>query len=138
MQLARPEFVTIYEMSSDCTDVEQVDLELSYHSMTSVYENGRLFMTFNSSNSHVNRRIYFLNEDVYGLYYITNYGQCLVASYDLHHIHSLEQSLQRSSFGSCLVPVAKYEFKEPVLYDFIQSDYEDFDDFLHDIQSDDE
>ena len=32
--------------------------------------------------------------------------------------------------ADCVVPVSKYEFKEPVLFDFINSGFEDFEDFV--------
>ena len=90
---------------------------------------------FNSNNNHVNKRVFRLSEDVFGLYYITDFGQLIVSAYSLSGIHSLERDLRKSVLAPYLMATAKYEFKEPVLYEFIQSDFEDFNEFLEFIRS---
>jgi hypothetical protein len=42
----------------------------------------------------------------------------------------MEEDLAYSSLGSSLVPLGRFEFKDPVLYEFIQDDMEDFLDFI--------
>lgn len=64
------------------------------------------------------------------MYYITDFGQLIVSSYSLPGIHALERDLRKSVLAPYLMATAKYEFKEPVLYEFIQSDFEDFNEFL--------
>jgi len=138
MMLSRSEFITVYEMIADPEDISDEILEFNFNTMITPHENGRLFMTFNSNNDHVKKRIFRLSEDVMGLYYLTDYGQFLAASYDEEHIRILERSLISSTMGTYLIPTAKYEFKEPVLYEFINSDFTDFEEFLDIIRDDDE
>jgi len=130
MMLSRPEFVTVYDI---LTTPEEFDLnitELTSGTVFTVHENGKLFMSFNKNNDHVNSRVFRLNEDVSGLYFAADNGQMIIAAYSIKGIHAIEKDLRKSSLANSLLPVAKYEFKEPVLYEFIQSDFDDFEEFI--------
>jgi len=98
--------------------------------MQTIHENGRLYLEFNKNNDHVNKKIFRLNEDIHGLYFATDFGQLIIATYSLSEIHEIEKTLSKSEISTCIIPTAKYEFKEPILYEFIQSDFDDFSDFL--------
>lgn len=135
MMLARAEFVTVYEVLMTLDEFSGTLGQMTLNAMMTPHDNGKLFLSFNSNNNHVNKRIFQLSEDVFGMYYITDFGQLIVASYSLSGIHSLEKDLRKSVLAPYLVATAKYEFKEPVLYEFIQSDFEDFDEFLDFIRS---
>lgn len=130
MMLSRPEFITVYEVLMPPEEFNETMSRLVLHSTVTPHDNGSLYLAFNNNNDHVNRRIFCLNEDVFGLYYITDFGQLIVSSYSLSGIHALEKDLRKSVLAPYLIATAKYEFKEPVLYEFIQSDFEDFSDFL--------
>ena len=132
MMLAKPEFVTVYEVLLSDEDIDNNIGELSFdlNTIMSVHDNGRLFMSFKKNNDHVNDRVFRLSNDVNGIYFLTDYGQLIVAAYTLPDIRALESRLRNSLLAPFLVPSAKYEFKDPVLFEFIQSDFDDFDDFL--------
>ncbi len=130
MMLAKPEFVTVYEVLMESDEFSDTMGQMSLSTMMTPHDNGRLFLAFNNNNNHVNKRVFRLSEDVFGLYYITDFGQLIVSSYSLNGIHALEKDLRKSVLAPYLMATAKYEFKEPVLYEFIQSDFEDFNDFL--------
>jgi hypothetical protein len=130
MMLNHPEFITVYEILAEPEDFYRQFSEISGGSMQTLHDNGRLYMEFNKSNNHVNRKIFRLNEDIHGLYYATDYGQLIVAAYSLKDIHDIEKTLSKNEVGGSIIATAKYEFKEPILYEFIQSDFEDFTDFL--------
>ncbi len=130
MMLARAEFVTVYEVLMSPEEFSATLGQMTLGSMMTPHENGKLFLAFNKNNNHVNKRIFRLSEDVFGLYYITDFGQLIVSAYSLAGIHALERDLRKSVLAPYLMVTAKYEFKEPVLYEFIQSDFEDFNEFL--------
>ncbi len=130
MMLARPEFVTVYDILTSPEVFDMGMMELSINSMVTSHENGRLYMIFNNNNEHVNKRIFKMSEDVYGIYYVTSFGQLIAAAYSLENICSLEKDLSRSDLAKYLAIVSKYEFKDPILYDFIRSDFENFEEFL--------
>ncbi len=132
MMLAKAEFVTVYEvlLSDDDMNDNIGELTLNLDTVMSLHENGRMFMAFKKNNDHVNSRIFRLSNDVKGVYFLTDYGQLIVAAYSLSDIKFLEKKLKNSPLAPFLMTTAKYEFKEPVLFEFIQSGFEDFEDFL--------
>ena len=138
MMLAKPEFVTVYEVLLSDEDMENNigELTINLNTVMSTHENGRLFMAFKQNNSHVGDRIFLLSNDVKGIYFLTDFGQLIVAAYSLQGIRHLESKLKVSPLAPFLMTTAKYEFKEPVLFEFIQSDFEDFEDFLDYIRND--
>ena len=136
MMLSRSEFVTVFEVLTDPEESQAVLDELLTTAMKSRHEMGKLYMVFHQNNEHVNRRVFRLNDDIQSLFYMTDFGQLVVGAYTLPSIWDAERRLQKSSIGMFLMPIGKYEFKEPVLLDFVQSDYDDFEDFLDDIKGD--
>ena len=103
--------------------------------MATDHETGTLYMIFHPNNKHVAKKEYRLNEDVLGMYFVSTAGQLISAAYSLDEIRCLELDLGTSSFGKKLVPIAKYEFQEPVLYEFIQSGFDDFELFVDAIKT---
>lgn len=136
MQLAKPEFMTIYTLLFDAAEFETRCGSLVDEAMVSSHDNGKMYMIFNRNNDHVKNRVFLLSEDVSGLLYISEAGQLLAVSYSLPGIHRLESNIRRSPIAGSAFPTAKYEFKEPILYDFIQSDFDDFNEFLEYIKDD--
>lgn len=132
MMLSKPEFVTVYEVLLSDQDMDDNigELTVTLNTVMSVHDNGRLFMAFKSSNSHVDSRVFRLSNDVRGIYFLTDYGQLIMAAYSLKEIQALERKLAACPLAPFLMATAKYEFKEPVLFEFINSDFEDFEDFL--------
>ena len=134
MMLSRSEFVTAFEVLCDPEEAHRVLEETLTTAMKSRHESGKLYMVFHQNNEHVNRKVFRLNDDIHGLYFMTDYGQLITGAYTLPAIWEAERKLQKSSLGMVLMPIGKYEFKEPVLLDFVQSDYDDFEEFLEDIK----
>ncbi len=136
MMLVKPEYVTVYEVLLSDEDMEcnLGELNLDPNTTMSTQENGTLFMTFKKSNDHVGSRVFRLSDDVRGIYYLTDYGQLIAAAYSLQGIRRLENHLELCLLEPYLIPTSKYEFKEPILLEFMQSDFEDFDDFLNFLQ----
>lgn len=135
MMTSRPEFVTVF----DPLDEEEVmvgeffnsgSTDLVSSAMVTEHSTGRLFMIFYPHNDHVAKKDYRLSDDVMGIYYVLDSGQVILCAYERRNINLLEKDLMSSPVSSMLVPVAKYQFKEPVLYDFISSEGEDFEEFV--------
>lgn len=130
MMLKRSEYMTIYEMMSPGSRFETECSHITDKAMSSLHDCGKLYMLLNDNNNHVKKRVFRLNDDVLGMYYVSHFGQIIAAAYSLEAIHYLEQQIRKSTLYSSLMITAKYEFKEPLLYEFINSGFEDFDDFL--------
>ncbi|MDD6311229.1 MAG: hypothetical protein PUB09_04755 [Firmicutes bacterium] len=132
MMLAKPEYVTVYEvlLSDEDMDNNISELTVGLDTIMSEHENGTMFMAFKPTNDHVNNRTFMLSNDVKGIYFLTDFGQLILASYDLLDIWELENRLKDSLLGPYMIPTAKYEFRESILFEFVSSDFDDFEDFL--------
>ena len=130
MMTSRPEFITVVDMVPSAPRFDRTTTALTSKAMVTDYENGQLYMIFHPHNDHVKNSTYLLNDDVLGVYYLSDDDQLILASYSLDDIRKLEQDLANSPMASFAVPISKYEFKEPVLFDFINSAFDDFEDFV--------
>lgn len=136
MQLLRSEYVTIYKVFFDASTFEEKCDQLMNTTVASTYDNGNLYMIFSEDNDHVGKQIFYLNDDVKGLVFMSSSTNQLIAcSGTLTGIRWLEYMIHHSAVGISTVPVNKYEFKEPVFYDFVNSEFSDFNDFLKEIQN---
>lgn len=127
----RSEYITVTDIIPYSPEFTQDTTELAARAMVTDHERGRLFMIFSPHNDHVKKPVFMLNDDVLGIYYVTDDdSQLILAAYSLDGIQALEEDLQKSYMADCVVPVSKYEFKEPVLFDFINSGFDDFEDFV--------
>lgn len=130
MMTSRGEFVTVCDLIEDSPEFNRASTRLVSKSMVTDYDNGKLFMIFNPDNDHVKKQTYLLNDDVKGIYYLVDDSQLILASYSLDGIRDLEADLASSRMSNFVVPISKYEFKEPVLFEFMNSIFDDFEDFV--------
>jgi hypothetical protein len=134
MMLAKPEFITVYETLIPVDEFASLLAQVPLNCLITPHENGKLYMMFHNHNNHVNKQVFMLSADVSGIYYLSDSGQLLAVAYDLPAIHALEKDLRKSVLSPYTVPIDKYEFKEPVLYDFVESGFNDFNEFIEFIQ----
>ena len=137
MLLARPEFITVYDVTEDLSGFDRNATELTAGSMITKYDTGTLYMMFHPHNKHVDKQEYRLNEDVLGLYFLSDSGQLICAAYSIDDVLQLEWDLVRSPYRRRVTPVEKYQFQEAVLYEFIQSGFPYFEDFVEAVTSPD-
>ena len=131
MMLARPEYVTVFDMITDEEElVESIITKLLPNTMVTTHENGKAFLSFNPDNRHVNHREFRLNEDVFGMIYVSDSNQLIISSFALQNILTLEFDVRRSPLHNYIIMNSKYEFKEPVMYEFMQSDFDSFEEFV--------
>ncbi|MCQ2546977.1 MAG: hypothetical protein MJ161_05455 [Clostridia bacterium] len=132
MMLKKTEFTNVYEFLLEGDDLEENlgEFIVGLNTIMTTHSNGRLFMAFKSTNDHVCERVFMLSNDVRGVYYLTDYGQLILMAYTPEDVSRLEAKLALSPLGQHIVPTARYEFLEPVFFEFINSGFEDFEDFL--------
>ena len=126
MKLSRPEYVTVYEIAGP---VDDLLIELDYHylgALQNLCEGGKLYIVFNKDNRHMGNSVYLLNDDVKEIIFVTVEDQMIIGSYSLSGIKRLENRMSLSKVAKQLIEVAKYEFKEPILYDYTMSYGGDF------------
>ncbi|AOT70052.1 hypothetical protein [Geosporobacter ferrireducens] len=129
--LTKPEYISIYYVEDSDACIQQLDTDKP-HAMKHAYEGSYLFTEFNPTNDHVKSPIYYLNEDVYGIYYLTDEDQLLVAAYSEEKIKELEGYFTQEPFNKLIQLEERLRLNRPLLYEFVQSDYGDFFEFLAD------
>jgi len=137
MLLARPEYITVYDVTEDLSGFDRSATDLTANAMITRHDSGTLYMMFHPNNKHVNKKEYRLNEDVLGLYFLSDSGQLICAAYTIDDVLKLEWDLVRSPYRKRLAPVEKYQFQEAVLYEFIQSGFPYFEEFVEAISGPD-
>ena len=132
LMLRKTEFATVYEVLMEDEDMEDNlgEFVLTMNTVMTTHPNGRLFMAFKPTNDHVGERVFMLSNDVKGVYFLTNYGQLIVVAYSQEDILELERGLATGPLKSYLMMTGQYELLDPVLFEFINSDYVDFHSFI--------
>jgi len=126
MQLNRDEYITCFEITEG-PEIFDLAFELfSIGFMLTNHDTGRLFMEFNENNDHVNSSRFLLHEDVHGLYYISDFGQFIIAAYTPVNMQELELRIAHSPLREMVGLSGRFRFRETMLYDFIESGAEDF------------
>lgn len=129
--LTKPEYISIYYVEDPGACIQQLGVDKP-HLMKHAYEESYLFTEFNPTNDHVKSPTYYLNEDVYGIYYLTDENQLLVAAYSEEKIKGLEGYFAQEPFDNLIQLEERLRLNRPLLYEFVQSDYGDFFEFLAD------
>lgn len=130
MIMSKPEYITVYDIVTDCDMVDDLIKRNVIRASAQSHNNGNCYIVYNKNNDHVSRRVFWLNEDVYGIYFVSVYNELIACSYHEDYIDQMEIELAVSEIGSHIRISSRYEFKDPVLNDFMLSDFEDFEDFV--------
>lgn len=130
MIMSKSEYITVYDIVSDCTIVDDLMKRNVITADVHDHPGGNCYIVYNRDNDHVKRRVFWLNEDVYGIYFVSAYNQLIACAYHEEFIQQMEIELALSEMGEHIDMTARYEFKESVIYDYIQGDYVDFEEFI--------
>lgn len=133
LMLTQPEYVTVYDVAGDLSGFDTKTFLLLKTGLFSQHECGKLFSVFYPSNAHLAQSTYYMYDDLFGICYVLDSGQIVLASRSYENILKLEKELEESRYGPSLVLVSKYEFNHSLIHDFVNRNYEDFEDFLKDL-----
>lgn len=130
MMMKRPEYLTVCEILDPDDEFDKVFDTLTETFTETQYESGRLFIDFKNNNDHVGNKFYRINDDMKAVFFLTDNRQLIIMSYSMRDAQYAEYRaiITLLPFNICVT--MKYEFAEPVLYEFINSDFEDFGEFL--------
>lgn len=129
--LRRTEHLALYRV----LDMDRVRLFFDLFkpdAMITLYEAGVLYTYFKADNAHVRESEYRLNDDVQCYYYLSEDDQLVVCALEGKNLRAAQLELELREMLSLLVFENEYVAETPILYDFIHSDYLDFQDFWDD------
>ena len=128
--LSAPEYVSVYDIVIEGIDVNRRTIPHLNDAMIHEHESGRMFMVFYPNNDHVKRKEYRLSDDVFGMCFVSEGGQLIIISNMRQNVSMLEREFKSSMISPVLAPTAKYEFNHAVFKNFIDSGFDDFEDFV--------
>lgn len=129
--LRRKEHLAVYRIK----DSERVRIFFDLYkpdAMIALYEDGLLYTYFKPHNKHVRDEEYYLNEDVQCYYFLSEEHQLVVCALDEKYLKQARQELDTPDMEPLLQFDDSYVSENPILYDFISSEYLDFQEFWED------
>lgn len=126
----RGEYITVFEYDALPETFDRYATLLTEKAQITEYDSGTLFMIFKPNNEHVNQKIFRLNDDVLGVYFVTNSGEIILESYTEEGQRILEQDIIHGEIAMDLLPISKYFFSSPIIFDFIQLENMAFEEFV--------
>ena len=136
MMTRREEYVILNELDTDPSEFTKASSAYTERSQETPYSNGRLLVIFNSDNSHVARKVYKIHDDVFGTVYVNDLGQLIVSSFSKENTDEIERSILERMGTEKVYMAVRYSFDMPVLYEYVRSGFEDFEDFIDAISFD--
>lgn len=93
-----------------------------------IYNTGLLYTEYNNNNSHVDNRVYYLNDDVHAMYYLTTEHHFIISCFDEKKLEVLEKEISKKY--NQVDNIEKLIADTPIIYNFITSGNTDFFEFL--------
>lgn len=137
MALTHSEFITVFQYSGEIEDFNRNSTALTKNAMITAEHNGSTFMIFNPTNDHVNDENYYLYNDLLGIFHMDKSGEFLLASPSEDNIEDLEADLLFSHHSHSFKYIGSYEFNEPILLQYFESDFPSFMEFIAKVQEED-
>lgn len=129
MRLAKKEYIAVYTVLKD--GFRYLFEYKKPHMMMNIHQTGSLYTEFNPTNSHVEKPIYYLNGDIFAVYYLTDADQLVVSSFVDSNLERVDAFFDQSGLRDYLVYEGDFEADTSLIYEFVNSGYESFYDFLN-------
>jgi len=118
MIIKRTEYLIIYKVADkDCFDnslkTEKPCVERESH------ERGLLYTQFKRNNSHYKNQTYFMNDDIFGLYFHMDEGKLIAATYSGEGLKDINDFLERPCFKDCLTREKAFYSENPIFYQIV-------------------
>ncbi len=126
----RSEFITVFDIVDPNGEMMKSFQAYVGDFTETQYENGTLYIDFNSTNEHAGNQLYRINDDIKVMYFITLTNQIIVIGYSKDNVYEAEFKLSLTFMPYFTVINMKYEFSESVIYEFMQSDFDYFESFV--------
>lgn len=126
-EISKEEYIAVYNLENKEFFVEEFHKSNPFV-LRSDLDLGMLFTRFNFDNNHVKENVYVINNDLNALYYQMN-NQLFVATYNEKDRLYINKLLQ-CNFKDYLELTDEIFFPQNVLYEFVECESEDFEDFL--------
>lgn len=128
--LKRPEYLLLYDITTELEEFLDEFNPLMTGAMQNAHRRGFLYTKFNSNNDHVKNNTYFLNGDIYAVYYVTEGKQLAIGTYVEENIKDIKRIFAKAPFNKLVEYESEYKSENQILYEFVHSNFTNFLDFI--------
>jgi len=132
--LVRREFCTVFAIVQPMEDFDLDFVPFTIGTTRTSHDNGDMYMEFMPDNSHAENKVFRLYDDIKTLYFVSDYGELIVAAYTEEEIKKAESALRKSILKRDIRIMVKMELARSVLFDFAQSNYTHFGAFIKSLE----
>ncbi|MBQ7703051.1 MAG: hypothetical protein IJT40_01620 [Firmicutes bacterium] len=128
----RDEYVALLDLDIDPMEFSKDRVGILRKAQETPYPAGRLFLIFNYDNDHVKEQVYRIFDDVFGMAFMTDFGELVLSSFKRENLHDIEQALLETfDQEEEIFMIARYSFSMPIVYEYVKSGFPgDFEDFV--------
>jgi hypothetical protein len=127
------EYVSVFEIESDMDFFDMAFEGFSVGTTRTRHDTGEMYMEFRTDNKHVEKSEFRLSDDVFAIYYSTDFGQLIMGTYTPFDSAIAEAKLM-TFFKKDLRCTGRYHFAQSVIYEFALSGFDDFEAFISSIE----
>ncbi len=129
MQMQQTEYITVYELAHPEEFDPDMSMMISRSAMRSV-PNGMLYLLYTKDNNHVDSYTYYMNNDVYGAYLVTNQGELVLMSPEVMKISTMEMDVAHTFIMQDLELKGRYRFDMQIFQSFCEMAGTRFEDII--------
>lgn len=127
--LRRDEFLCVYQVAdlayvTHYFDTQHPELMCNQHAT------GTLYTAFRSHNNHVKDPVFYLNGDIFAVYYMTQNKEMIISSFDENCYKKALEEFDGKQFEEKLYAKEQYQLNQSIIYEFVHSDVSKFKDFI--------
>ncbi|HQC36614.1 MAG TPA: hypothetical protein PL035_06015, partial [Bacillota bacterium] len=124
------DYLEMFEIISGKASLRRVLRDTVGANMQFRHPSGELFMKINSNNEHVEKKVFRVDGDVSVLYFLTNAEQLIVVGKSADAVEQGLVPVNPLINRKLLESLGRYKMTTPIFYEFIDSGYDDFKEFL--------
>lgn len=101
--------------------------------MCNEHAQGKLYTAFRSHNHHVKDQTFYLNGDIFAVYYLTQANELIISGFDEScYLRALDE-FEKKPLEGVVELQGKYELNQSIIYEFVHSSTSKFKDFIENL-----
>lgn len=129
LAMRRKEYISVYRQMEIPSD-GIFSIRLPSTAMVEETPKGSLFLVFRDNNDHIAENPFLLNNDLEGVIFLSSFGNISLGAYSLENIQRMEETFEIHNPGLTGIVEKRFQFQNPILFDFIQSPFDNIYDFI--------
>lgn len=121
MIIRRPEYILVFDVADkECFDEALFGEKPCVQRET--HEKGLLYTQFRRSNHHYKEQVYYMNDDIFGLYFLMGEDKLIAAAFSEEGLKDVDEFLGRPCFKNCLEKQQAFYTENPLFYQIVHQE----------------